>query len=624
MIHPINHQGSALLIILDEPNWATRPKLTREVQTGILTRLDAGESRRPEHTLARHTLTLAWDIETADLDNWEDVFAQNLADALVALPVPCDRLLRDDYLAARLFDAAWTLVIPADGAPPSVVATAQLDANPALVPATATLAPLLVGKLKARPKFRGITADGSSVSLTLLEESPARYAIRLPARQAIPDNWPAILEANWAYAVETATIDTIEKKTIGRGRLPATDLTEAPPRQTLVHTLTLGSREEISALLDFHHARASTAQSFLALSPQFPDRPPRRHRFTTTSLEITFVSQEMAEAKIALTEAPGEASALAAAEPVRAHLYTFTLRIPGLAQNQLPVWRYTDWETDITFEGATWLGDTRSLIEHDTITRTADLSDPALKLTLSANLPQNPLSLLASGELEAPLQIEIHACRPDPGASATAPVATTQAREALHTGDIAEVSAEGRTLTATSRALAGRLENKIPRFVFSGVCNHRFCDTGCTLLAAAWRVTGVIAVASAGAAVLTVTPDAPANTVWLTGALARGHLILSLAPEAGLPVGDWQVRQIVAVAGSVNARQITLRSPLRALPAPLALTGRPVTLMAACDGTPDACKARGNYINFGGHPHIGPDNLSLPSYNTSDAIGKKG
>jgi hypothetical protein len=635
MIHRITHQGDTLHIILDDPTWSTPPKLTREVLTDRLTTLMETESRRPAHTLARHTLAITFALEnkTGDLDDWHDLFLQNLAGAYIAVPLTIDWLPRDEYLAERMFDPAWTLVLPADGAPPSIIATAQIDATPALLPATVWLAPLLVGNLKARPQFRALHDEAATASITLLEESPARYGIRLrPPPTPVPDDWPPALEANWLRAVETATIDVVEKKTIGRGRLPATDLTEAPPRQTLVHTLALTSRAEIHALLAFHHARATTAQSFLALAPQFPDRAPLRHRFTNTSLEIGFISQDTAEAKISLTQTPGEASALAAARPLRAHLYTFTLRIPELAEESLPVWRYTDYETDITFEGHTWLGDTRSLIEHSAITRTADLSDPEVKLTLSANIPQNPLLLLASGELEAPLLLEIHACRPDPGATPTAPAATTQSREPLHSGDISEVSADGRVLTAASRALAGRLEVKCPRFLFSDVCNHRFCGSGCippdttgeAFSAAAWKTTAVITAANPDTSTLTLTPDAPAHKAWTKGAFARGYLILSLPPDPALPRGDWQIRQILAIGGTTNNRQLTLRQPLRPPPAPLLLKGRSVTLHAACGGTVAECDSRENYINYGGHPHLGPDNLSLPSYNTSDAMGKKG
>ncbi|MDR2673912.1 MAG: phage BR0599 family protein [Opitutaceae bacterium] len=81
-----------------------------------------------------------------------------------------------------------------------------------------------------------------------------------------------------------------------------------------------------------------------------------------------------------------------------------------------------------------------------------------------------------------------------------------------------------------------------------------------------------------------------------------------------------QLRAIAADEGAGPARAITLTRPLRDT---AALAGATVILRLSCDKTIAGCARWGNALNFGGHPQMGPQNLSIPTRETNAAGGKK-
>lgn len=622
MIHHLQHQGNALILITDSPDWTRPPNIKPRIAGRIETGLTARENRSPAHHELRHEITLYYSPEPDDLAAWQAMLAaweeasqtDPLANAYIAIPMPMDRLTPANW-PQRIYTSDWTVILPAAGEP-SIVGTATL--NTAALPADTRIAPLYVGRFKRRPPFTPASRKYAQASITLVEESPWTYRLTPhipPGFPAIPLDWPAAIAANWHTAPEDSIIDSLAYTQIGNTRITSVEGQEGRPRRVQKFTSRLEERDQIRTLLAFFLSRKGRIESFTTPWLLIPGADTAatphatRARFADDSLTFAFHHDGAADVRILLQQVPWETGAPVAgetpAQPAEAFLYTFTLRIPGEAN---PItWRYTDWASNITWEGQTWLGDTTGLIEHDSITQTADLSDPATKITLSANVPQNPVALIASGALDAPLHIDILACVPHTAAGVT----TANSITPLYTGDVAEVSADGRKLTATTRVLGGLLENKAPRFPFSDTCNHRFCGPGCNQIATTWTLTGVIDT-QVGSGLTLKNIANPNGRTLSDNFYARGILISA----AG---SDWEIRQIISntqLAG--NKMLLTLRSPLRNAPANLVVSFRP-----DCAGTPADCDARGNYINFGGHPHIGPDNLSLPSYNTSEAMGKK-
>jgi hypothetical protein len=539
--------------------------------------------------------------------------------------MPCDVMLAAQWSSARrIYESAYVCVLsplsgPEPGAGVDVVpaslitpewCAALMSASPMVL-----LAPLFVGRLKQRPRFAPVSDMSATVSISLVEDSPWRFRLAPVAPSlAVPLDWPDGLDANWRKAPESATIDSVTYSDLGATRVRAVEGVVGVVRRTQKFQLSLEDREQVRLLLSFFLSRRGRVESFGApwvvrpgeASAEMPHVT--RARFAEDSLTLEFPHADAAEARVAFQQVPWEVSPLpeeAPAQPAEAFLYTFTLAIPG--EPDPVTWRYTDWENNITWEGQTWLGDTSGLIEHDAITQTADLSDPATKITLSANVPGNPIALIASGALDAPLRLDIHSCVPHTAAGLT----TANSVTPLYTGDVDEVSADGRKLTASTRVLGGLLENKVPGFPFSDTCNHRFCLAGCNLVAATWTLTGVID-SQAGSGLTLKNIANPNGRPLSDNFYARGILISAAGP-------DWEIRQILSNTRLAGDKMLlTLRSPLRNAPANLVVSFRP-----DCAGTPADCDARGNYINYGGHPHIGSDNLSLPSYNTTEAMGKK-
>jgi hypothetical protein len=628
MIQLANHNGHALTLILDKPDWTRPPQLTVRLDAAVVTGRTGIENRRPLHHALRHELRLTYTLDPADALAWQTRLSASMA-GYIALPLPFDRLRVDHWRTGaipRIYEARQVIVTESSGLA-SIHAAADITngflQNLAAVDPDATLAPLFAGRLKSRPILKALTNRHAQADLTLLEESPWAYRLA-PATFTPPPglDWPASLAANWSAAPEDSTTDTLDFTPIGNARLKAIDGQEGAITRSQKFTLTLGSREEINTFLRFVSDRKGPVETFTIPWLLRPSENPTeevphttRVRFADTSLTLSWLQNpDAAETRLQVRQVPdapvGIIPAEAPALPAEAFLYTFTLAIPGIEQTL--AWRYTDWENSITYQGATWLGDKAGLIQHDQITLTNDLSDSPANITLSATLPGNPLALIAAGALDYPVRIDIASCVPHTAGDAT----TTNSMTDLYSGSVDKVTANGRTLKASTRVLGGLLENKVPRFVFSDTCNHRFCVGACSTpggpTAAQWTCGAVIK--NANGSSLTLKSISNPNTIPLSAHfLARGVL---MASTTGI---DWEIRQIIDNT-AVNGSEITLtlRSPLRDATPDRAITFRP-----DCDGTMAACQARGNFDNFGGHPHIGAENLSLPAYEQAINAKKK-
>lgn len=124
--------------------------------------------------------------------------------------------------------------------------------------------------------------------------------------------------------------------------------------------------------------------------------------------------------------------------------------------------------------------------------------------------------------------------------------------------------------------ITAELANSIPRFVFSGVCNHVLYDNACTVAQSLFRhqnqVTGV------AGDTITVQGLSVKGNGWATG----GYI--------ALPSGDF--RQILDHTGD------TIRVLLPFPSSPLGLT---VEVFAGCDHSINTCSSKFNNVgNFGG------------------------
>lgn len=620
----LTHNGNVITLVTDDPDWSKRPEIKAVIATDIEEGRTGRENRRARHSELRHEITLTYTLEPEAVLAWQDMLVRpSLLTGYIGIPLPFDRLLVGEWISVPcLYAANYYLCIPSVGAPSIRAAAALTPAwlqNLAALDPEATIAPLYVGRFKKRPVLKALTDMHAQASVTLLEESPWDYRLTptVPASALGPD-WPESIEANWRTAPEDSTQDILDFTSIGNTRLKAVDGQEGAVRRAQKFTATREGREGIITLLNFFLARQGRVESFtvpwlLRPSDNPTDTVPHvtRVRFASDTLSLSFHHDEAIDVQISLLQVdpaelnPDPGAGEQPAQPAEAYLYRFSITNPD--GTTAAVWRYTDWEHDLVGQEnalpVTYKGDASGLIEHDAVEQDSELGDNSTTITMSASVGsgENPLVPLAARAIDLPLHIDILSC--DPAAPAAAAL--------IYTGTVATVEADGRRLTAKTSVLGGLLEIKVPSLYYSPICNWRFCGPGCSKPIATYTTTLQLQTQAGSTVTATISKDAPSAAPALAEYFARGYLIVQGAPA--------QIRQITGSAARVgNAITLTLKTPLLGFAQGMIATIRP-----DCDGSVSICRTRyDNLINFGGHPRMGPQNLSLPSV-TADG-GSKG
>jgi hypothetical protein len=614
------HASRTFALLLDQPDWSQRPSLTMTLGAAVDQALSGRENRRPAHALPRWSLSLRYTLARAPALSWLEGALALQRDTLLAVPLPFDTLAPAGWPGRIL---SPQLALAWDGSPNpapgafALLTAADLAGSAGGPPATGfpRLAPLLAGRLKTRPELTALNDRECRFAIELEEASPDWCSLSPAPPEAgapVSVDWPAALSANWREQPADTIEDLSAAATIGAGREPAVEDDSAPWR-VQKFLLTLSSRAQIRALLNFFAARKGRVQSWVVpwlLAPaENPDNPAAPHftrcRFASDSLTLTFQSDAVAEAQIEVAQLPWEISLSAGEQPEQpaiAHLYRLTADLP----DSLVLWRFTDWESPLARNEPAPVTYAPARIEHDAVTRDINLDDDDVTLTATLDdtpaAAAHPLALVVRRALDCPLRLEILRC--DPAAPAAA--------EELFSGLIADVTLEGRKLTATATILGGKLEVKVPRFYFSKTCNHTFGGFGCGLPPQTAAAT-IDALTDATHLAITVGDAPDAIDLSQPGALTGAWFSVG----AGLAM---QLRAIAADEGAGPARAITLTRPLRDT---AALAGATVILRLSCDKTIAGCARWGNALNFGGHPQMGPQNLSIPTRETNAAGGKK-
>lgn len=597
--------GHDIALWLPDPNWSAAPEITYTLATRSEQALSGRQNRRPKHLALRHAITARWTLPRATAAAWQEgAFA--LGTAYIAIPIPCDQLAWMDW-PERIHNAEF--VLNYDGADSfSILASSALVAPPPLP----FLAPLFVGKIDGdeRPTVTALNDYECEFSMQLVEKSPWDFRITpAPPAATLTDQWPATLSPNWRTLPEDSITDMITQEEVGAGRLAAIDGQEGQPYRTQKFLLTLENREQIRTLLKFFESRLGSVRSWTIpwlLQPSETDTPATPHttrvHFSEDTLKLKYITDELAEATLQVAQLPWEIEIFPGEAPEQqpeAHFFHFFAREPAGID-----WRYTDWEHDLarneSGSSVTYLGDVYSLFEYDQITRTLDLSDEPLTLN-SWVMDGNPLMLIAQRAIDVPINLVIRKGSPN----------NPDAARIIYSGRIDEVTVEGRAITAKTSVLGGLLDVKVPNFYFGPICNHGFCRPGCFLSPAAWTFPARIESIDGATIEVTLLANPPSATVG-SGFFARGWL----STGYGLA---YELRQIVNSLELSNGRhRITLKRALRH-----AVPGLDASLRPHCSGTANECVRYGNYINFGGHPHISGRNLSLPTREVAPAGGKK-
>lgn len=271
----------------------------------------------------------------------------------------------------------------------------------------------------------------------------------------------------------------------------------------------------------------------------------------------------------------------------RAELFAFTLN------DESTVHRWTSWNSNITWDGHTWLG------------RGQKLQRGKLNLTNTMQVPELTVTMLSlndsyNGGADIKTQIRNGLFR---GASfMLQDLYMPQLEDPTDTslwgtidrfgGVVAGITIEGAKVEITIRGKNNLLDQYAPRAIYQAGCFHAFCDAGCTLDAVAF--TDTFTIGSSPTAIFIPWASAPANPE------------LYIAGEFTMNDGDaaGQKRDIVFADSS----GLTLEYPLYDMPQAGdsfdALQGCSYIRKSTGDGR--ACEDRANEQNYFGFPFIPP------------------
>lgn len=157
----------------------------------------------------------------------------------------------------------------------------------------------------------------------------------------------------------------------------------------------------------------------------------------------------------------------------------------------------------------------------------------------------------------------------------------------IFAGLVAELDTTHMIATVTLRDYRTLLTTQSPPHVFQAGCRHTLFDVGCTLLAANFMKTGVVAVGSTKQAVIGNALAAPTGS----GTYALGRIIFTSGKNNTFArtIADWDGNWL-----------LSLVNPLAFDPA----VGDTFNVLPGCDKQFSTCSAFGNSPNFGGQEFV--------------------
>ncbi|QYM80295.1 phage BR0599 family protein [Horticoccus luteus] len=590
--------GRDFALLLFTPQVAEDGSLA--VTYAFSTQVDMGESgretREPGHPDLRLKQSCEYLLPTsADAAALRARLA-TLGDTLVAVPLWIDRLAGAAW--ADRVHTAPLLVRFSDGA--IVDGASELDPDQ-------EYAPLLVGRYEEQIEAAPWTDEGAGcrTSIAIVEDAAWDYRVA-PVDTVAPGTWPAGLVPTYTGNIDRGDSGR-EYVALGAGRERGVEHQEMAFRWGQEAAFKLKSRAEIRLLLATFAAhlgrwRALTMPWWFRPGADTPETPQAtRVRFASDSIELSFSGGACAAVKLAFWQVPWEAEPIEDEEPEQAGtawLYRHKLDVPGGPL----FWRYTDYARPITLveegDDVTYFP---AKIEHDKLTHGYMLDDDPSKLK-GFVADGHPWMLVVARMLQAPLQIDIFRLTPE--VEGATPVLR-------YSGEIADVTGKGRSLSATTTVLGGTLDIKVPNFYIQEDCNHDFCSGGCGLVIDNWTFT-VEVTAIDGAVLHAQVISNPPGATLADDFFANGDA----------DKGSGTTYEAVEIVRSVDLgggeQSLTLARAFTAL-----AVGDTIAIRPNCSGTWAECQRYGNTINYGGHRHVGSDNISVPQPQSQTAGGKK-
>lgn len=578
----ITHNGNTIALLTTQPNMGAGLGVRYSIATTLEEGLSGRESRRAVHEALRIEQTLTFVMEAAEADAFR-LGLQALGTAYVGIPLWLDYLLGSEY-AERLHTAQFLLRF----------SNSTLVAGDSVLVAGEYYAPLLVGRLKDKPKYAVLSEGVCEVTITVREDSP--WAYRIAPRDTVSASTFPSIAPDWTDVMEQWT-DEIDFQQIGDGRTSSVVGDEHAPKWGQEAGFTLGSRDEIRTLLGFFLAAKGRWGSFNAPLWFQPgaDAPTVPHttkcRFASDLLALNFESGECATLKVGLWQVPWEISGVVGetpAQPSRAFLYKFTYNLPTPV-----ISRFTSYEKDLALGGDGTYATQN--IEHDAVKTGLSLDASAVKVTTD-RFSGNPLLAFIPFNAEARLLLEIRECDPSNTAGAVL----------IWSGEIFSAKSTGKRIEATAEQFGDLFERKFPRFLMQHDCNVTLFSTACGVVKATYAKSGTLTAASGTELTVTTAATDAANY------FVRGEIWVG----SGSTI---ERRMILASAPGVGVQTITIDRPLLQ-----AASGQSVQFWPGCDGQYATCSSKfSNASRFRGHPFMPEDNPALKRANAPVDARKK-
>ncbi|MEI8288766.1 MAG: phage BR0599 family protein [Verrucomicrobiota bacterium] len=340
-------------------------------------------------------------------------------------------------------------------------------------------------------------------------------------------------------------------------------------------------------------------------------------RFDTLKLELDFANPNVATATLQFKELPWETNAVGGetygttmgALPPTSAFFKFTITPTAEAGGAAIVWRFTNYERDLSDGVNTWLS---APMEFDSVTSTYDLKRQEVAIT-SRHFAGNPLSLLFPQALEFPLAVEIYEADINPATD----IAT--GFQKYFSGEINNGDFEPPFITAKCATLSQIFDRQIPRRLYQRTDNWCLFEPANGLASADWKWTAVVVSYDEDSATMVV--DTIATSVAHTGIeleenyFSFGHVIITTD-------GKKQIR-MVSTSSVVVAGELTLKLSDFVNVAPAA--GDVVDMYPGYDGqAATAADKFGNYqTRFGGFPFIPMGNPTVLRITSAGGGGKK-
>ena len=306
-------------------------------------------------------------------------------------------------------------------------------------------------------------------------------------------------------------------------------------------------------------------------------------RFAQDSLAVNFITPDIAEIQVTLTELPEEYSAAESGErPI--WLYE-------ISQDGGSTWRWTSYAEPVTAGGATW---EPKDITHGEISSGVDMVDEGMSLQVGIGERSNPFRQNLSGYLVNPLRVRLY--------RTTAPGFALDLTSPIYAAPVASTKFGARGVIGVNlSSVRGIAERSVPRVLLQPICNwDLFGPNTCRLSSGTYRRIGTLSAVGDRWVESAAFADADPNYF----ALGR------------IRIGS-QTRMITSQDGN----RLNLNAPFTE---PYPAAGDNVEVWPGCDRALDTCINKfGNHVNFGGFPYIPPRNPQLEGASPSSSGGKK-